>query len=215
MAKTKKKKTAGGKSPAQKAADTMRRRRLDAAQAKTAEDAKTQKPAIEKPDVKITPYPRTGDNREFEDILDGAGREKESSAKAKPAKPAVAPGPAIGGEILAADDVAEWVAWPFLLWAQSTDLAGMALSSKEAKSVAEPLTSILNRHGASRVLPPDAIDALKASARLTPIMGDRFAAIKRARAQRGGGAGTPGKVVPGSAESNQTQGAQATKPREV
>lgn len=168
--------------------------------------------------MKITPYPRTGDNKEFEDVLDNIGLEAKSSPASKsatPAKPAKPAGPATGDEILTVEDVAEWVAWPFMLWAQSNNFGKLALSSKEATSVAEPLTSILNRHGASRVLPPDVIDGLKAGARLTPIMGDRVAAIKTERARRAAGGRPETSKATVSPGPNVPQGGQATKPKEV
>lgn len=177
----------------------------------------TAKPDIEKSDVKITPYPRTGDNKEFENILDGVGVEKEPASKQPAAKPKPPDGPALTPEILNVEDVAEWVAWPFMLWAQVNDLATLALSPKEARSLAEPLTSILNRHGATRVLPPDVIDGLKVSARLTPIMADRFAGIKNEHAIRAAaGKSSPSRPAPiRPAVTAVAQGGQATKPREV
>lgn len=209
------KRKAGERSPAQKAADTMRKRRVDAAAKKFAAVKEATKPDIEKSPVKITPYPRTGDNPEFEDVLDNVGLEPKSSPASKPAASAKPAGPASGDEILTVMDVAEWVAWPFILWGQSNKLPSLFLSSKEAKSVAEPLTSILNRHGATRVLPPDVVDGMKAAARLTPIMGDRVAAIKTERERRaaGGEAEAKRSYVPGHSEM--PQGGQATKPKEV
>ena len=202
----------GDPSPAQKAAATRKRNKEQAQ--KYAEAAKVEKPAVEKTDVKITPYPRTGDNRNFEDILDHVGSADGRPLKTEPAKPA-APTPAIPAELLTVEDVAEWVAWPFLLWAQSNDLDSLQLSAKEAASVAEPLTTILNRHGATKYLPPDAIDGLKVAARVTPILSDRFAAIKSERGKRGP-PGKPGDALrPGPAATVPVQGAQATKPREV
>lgn len=212
----KKKSKAGEKSPAQKAADTMRKRRLEEAAKKAGRfGGVTDKPAVEKSDVKITPYPRTGDNKEFEAVLDEVGLEPKPSPASKSATPEKPAGPAAGDEILTVEDVAEWVAWPFMLWAQSNSLGGLALSAKEAKSVAEPLTSILNRHGASRVFPPDMIDGLKAGARLTPIMGDRFEAIKRERARRAAGGRPDMSKATVSPGGNVPQGGQATKPKEV
>lgn len=217
--KTKKKLQAGEKSPAQKAADTMRKKRLDAAAKKKTDNLSSptlsdhsSKPDIERPDVKVTPYPRTGNNKGFEAVLDEVGVERGPSPESKPA---TAPGPATGDEILSVADVAEWVAWPFMLWAQSNDLPGLAISSEDAISVAGPLTSILNRHGASRVLPPDVIDGLKAGARLTPIMGDRVAAIKTERARRAAGGGDSHDPTPFVKAQRSTQGGQATKPKEV
>ncbi|KKN30919.1 hypothetical protein LCGC14_0829100 [marine sediment metagenome] len=212
---TKKKKAskkADKRTPGQKGADTRRKMRDDAMARKLG--------AVEKSPVTVTPYPRAGDNPEFEGVLDRVALEKESSPASKPATmPATQSQPdkpAVGGEILSIADVAEWVAWPFMLWAQMNDLASLALSTKEAKSVAEPLTSILNRHGASRVLPPDVVDGLKASARLTPILGDRFEAIKKEKDRRANaGEPTPTNVASGPVGKKVDQGAAATKPREV
>jgi len=200
----------------------MRKRRADAA-AKEAE-----KPTIEKSDVKVTSYPRAGDNPDFEGVLDRVGlesqeRERIESEGYKPEAgsdrpeepPQKLPQPATG-EILKIGDVAEWVAWPFTIWAQLNQLPSLAVSPKEARSVAEPLTRILNRHGASRLLPPDYVDGLIASARLSPIMGDRFAAVKNERDRRAAaGEPSPSKVAPGPAGRKVDQGAAATKPREV
>jgi len=199
----------GDLSPAKKAAATRKRNKLEAAA-----KAKAEKPAVEKPDVKITAYPRTGDNKDFEDVLDNVGSADGRPVKTEPAKPA-APTPAIPAALLTVADVAEWVAWPFLLWSQSNNLESLQLSPKEAASVAEPLTTILNRHGAAKHLPPDAIDGLKVAARVTPILSDRFAAIKSEREKRAA-AGKPGKPnVTATQYAEIPQGGQATKPKEV
>lgn len=186
---------------------------------------KDDKPPIEKVDVEVTPYPRAGDNKDFEDILDRVGLERESSSESKPATPAMPAkpaGPASGDEILSVADVAEWVAWPFLLWAQSNELPGLSLSTKEAKSIAEPLTSILNRHETGKVIPPDVVDALRAGARLTPVMAERVAMIKKERDRQAAGA-SPDNHKPGPSGKKDIpkdhirveQGARATKPKEV
>ncbi len=213
----------GDPTPAQKAVATKKRKKLEAEQVKKKTDNTSSptrsdpssKPLIEKPDVVITPYPRTGDNKNFEDVLDNVGSADGRPVKTEPAKPAV-PTPAITAELLTVEDVAEWVAWPFLLWAQSNDLERLAISAKEATSVAEPLTTILNRHGAAKHLPPDAIDALKVGARVTPILLDRFAAIKQERIRRKAVAAgaSPAAAAQASVQPG-AQGAAATKPKEV
>jgi len=227
---TKKKKKTSKKSPAQKAADTMRERRADKA-AKEAgragilrDNAAAIKAIVEKTHVEVTPYPRAGDNKDFEGVLDRVGLESQERKKTefsgvgsdKPEQPPQKlPQPA-AGEVLKVSDIAEWVAWPFTFWAQVNALPGLALSQKEARSVAEPLTRILNRHEASRLLPPDYVDGLIASARLSPIMGDRLAAVKKERDRRAAaGEPSPSKVAPGPAGKKVDQGAAATKPREV
>lgn len=196
----------------------MRKRRVDADAAAAKEaDKPTARPFIEKSDVKITPYPRTGNNKKFEDILDrNLGEEKEPASKQQAAKPKPPDGPALTPEILEVADVAEWVAWPFMFWAQINSMPTLRLLPQEATSLAEPLTSILNRHGATRVLPPDAIDGLKVSARLTPIMADRFRGIQTERAKRAKAGGvTPSRPAPGPVRMEYPQGGQPTKPKEV
>jgi len=223
MTKKKKKKPtkkAAGKSPAQKAADTMRKRRLDAAAKEAAVGAifSDKKPDVERSNVKITVYPRTSDNKEFENILDGnLGEEKEPASKPEAATPKPPESKPARPVVLQMYDVAEWVAWPFMLWAQVNNLPGLALSRKEARSVAEPLTSILNRHGVAGVLPPDVVDGLLLSARLSPIIGDRVMGIKQERARRaaGGTVTPPTRPAPGPGRMEYRQGAQATKPKEV
>ena len=213
MAKRVKRKP-GDPSPAQKAAATRKRNKLQAEEyARQAQPAKAEKPDIEKSNVEVTPYPRAVDNKKFEGALDNIGSAAARPVETEPAKPA-APTPAIAVELLTAADVAEWVAWPFLLWSQNNDMPSLQLSAKEATSVAEPLTTILNRHGAAKHLPPDAIDALKIGARVTPIMSDRFAAIKSEREKRAA-AGEGDKHSPAPFATATVQGAQATKPKEV
>jgi len=196
----------------------MRKRRLDTAEKKKAEQ-KADKPLIEKPDVKVTPYPRTGDNPEFEGVLDRVGLEAQKPEQKGPAKE---PAPAKGTEILSVADVAEWVGWPFLLWAQANELDSLTLSTKEALSVAEPVTAILNRHGTGRIIPPDYVDALRAGARLTPILGDRLRWIKKERERRaaagGGDSHEPTPFVKeqgGNGPVKVQQGAKATKPKVI
>ncbi len=232
MAKKKKVRQPGEKSPAQKAADTMRKRRLDAAAKKKADnvnsptpsDRGSSQPAVEKSKVKVTPYPRTGENPDFEGVLDRVGLEAQNAGQKEPATEQA---PAQGTEILTVADVAEWVAWPFILWAQQNELPALALTTKEAVSIAEPVTAILNRHGTAKVIPPDYLDALRAGGRLTPVVQDRLHKIKMERQRRAasgdeGAASRIPKTVKEKAKSpmsashvSQAQGATATKPKVI
>ncbi len=215
----------GEKSPAQKAADTMRKRRLDAAAKKKADSlnsptssSDSSKPAVEKSKVKVTPYPRTGENAAFEGVLDRVGLEAQKPGQKEPA---TEQNPAQGTEILTVGDVAEWIAWPFMLWAQQNELPALALTTKEAVSIAEPVTAILNRHAVGKVIPPDYLDALRAGGRLTPVVQDRFHKIKMERQRRaasGGDSHGPVATIKeqgGKIGVKVQQGATATKPREV
>ena len=150
-------------------------------------------------------------------MLDNVGSAdgRPGTAATMPATQSHPDKPVVPAELLTVADVAEWVAWPFLLWSQSNDLPSLQLSGKEATSVAEPLTTILNRHGATKYLPPDAIDGLKVAARVTPILSDRFAAIKSEREKRAAPGKSYAAQTPGWADTAPVQGAQATKPREV
>lgn len=215
--KKKNKKKTSEKSLAQKAAEILRKRKAEElGKIAGTFHGVTAKPDIEKSDVKITPYPSTGDNKEFEKILDGVGVEKEPASKPPAAKPKPPDGPAAGDEMLTVEDVAEWVAWPFMFWALMNKLPDLGLSSKDARSVAEPLTSILNRHGVTKVISPDIVDGMKATARLTPIMGDRVYAIKKERARRAAAGGrSPSSPAPRQPTIEYPQGGQATKPKEV
>ncbi len=215
----------GEKTPQQKAADTMRKRRLDAAAKKKADSVNSptfstdsSKPAVEKSKVKITVYPRTGQNPDFEGVLDRVGLEAQKPGQKEPA---TEQDPAQGTEILTVADVAEWVAWPFMLWAQQNELPALALTAKEAVLIAEPVTAILNRHGTAKVIPPDYLDALRAGGRLTPVVQDRLHKIKMERQRRaaaGGDSHGPAPTVTeqgGKSSVKVQQGATATKPREV
>ena len=197
---------------------TTPKKKKKAARKRTSTKKTREKSVVERSGVKITPYPRAGDNKDFEGVLDRVGLEKEPTPKEKPGPGVPTPSrPGIGDELLTVPDVAEWVAWPFMLWAQTNTLPALALSAKEANSVAEPLTSILNRHGASRVMPPDMVDGLKAGARLTPIMATRLEAIKKERERQDPGK-TPGprnEMPPSQGSATSAQGAAPTKPVEI
>ena len=145
---------------------------------KAAETRRRQKAEQQPPEV--TPYPQAKENPEFEGLLDGLDR------KADQPVPAGQPGPGPGDQLLDPGDIAEWVAWPFMTWAQYNKLPYLKLTDQEARSVAQPLTNILNRHGVGDVIPPDLLDGLKLAGRITPIMQHRFNLIKAERAKRAG-----------------------------
>lgn len=136
------------------------------------------RPAVETPDVKVIPYPRAGENPAFENLLD---KMKDQVHEPEPRAVAAKEEP----RILTAPDVAELVKWPFEIWAQSQKLEKLRISDEEAKSVADPLTRILERHNVGRFIPPDALDGIQVAARVTPIMTERFKALKEERAKRG------------------------------
>jgi len=193
---------------AKKAAKTRRRQR--------AEKEQKLKPEIEIPKVEVTPYPRAGDSPEFKDFIEEtrlkaeqekAQRESERIKESKPIEPA---------ELLKAQDVAEWVAWPFLMWAQANNMKSLLLTDAEAINLAEPLTSILNRHGVGDLIPPDLLDGLQFAARSTPVMTFRFGQIKAERQKRGeqGGSREPGWTGE-QGGSPPVQGAPVSKPKEV
>ncbi|KPK75266.1 MAG: hypothetical protein AMJ79_11810 [Phycisphaerae bacterium SM23_30] len=129
---------------------------------------------------KVTAYPRAGDNPDFEGLLDRMDLDEKKSATISRTQA----GP--GDNLLDEKDVAEWIAWPFLTWAQYNKLADLKLTNEEALSVAQPLTNILNRHGVGELIPPDLLDGLKIVGRVTPIMQQRFDLIKAERAKRAG-----------------------------
>ncbi len=83
-----------------------------AAKKKVVKKKSIKKPAIEKSEVEATPWPRAGDNKEFEDLLD----------QPEPAQPKAAAETKEPDAVLKVADVAEWVKWPFALWSTSQDL---------------------------------------------------------------------------------------------
>jgi len=120
----------------------------------------------------VTPYPQAGDNPEFEGLLDIGGVKTDSKPSESSGEP--------GDPLLQGNDVAEWIAWPFLFLAQRKKIPELKLNNDESRSVAEPLTRILNRHGVAEVVPPDYLDGLTVLARLTPILASRHEIIKQA-----------------------------------
>ena len=193
---------------AKKAAATRRQQR--------AEKEQKLKPDVERPNVEVTPYPRTGDSLEFKAFLEETRLEAEQEKAQRESERAQAAKPVEPGELLKAQDVAEWVAWPFLAWAQSQNMKSLLLTDAEALSLAEPLTSILNRHGVGDLIPPDMLDGLQFAARATPVMTSRFGQIKAERQKRGGQGGpqTPGWTA-GQGGPPPVQGAPSSKPKEV
>ena len=160
-----------------------------------------EKPAIEKSDVETTPWPRAGDNKEFEEIL-GA---KPPAIKPQAGEPKEPEKPG-----LKIEDVAEWVSWPFQLWSTSQHLPAI-IKPGEAIEIAEPLTRILNRHGVQEKIPPDVLDGFQVAGRTLPVIqrGNELVKLerqRRAKAGQGKDAG-PGRQAP--------QGAPASKPREL
>jgi len=193
---------------AKKAAETRRRKRE--------EKAAAMKPAIERPDVKVTPYPRAGDDPAFQAVLDRAAASAEQAKAERTQQQEQSAGPEEPEQLLSESDVREWVAWPFMLWAQANGMESLLLSAREAESLAEPLTSILNRHGVGSVLPPDAVDALRLGARITPVMAERFSQIKHERQKRAGHGGprNPERGTEHGGAARPVQGAAISEPKE-
>ena len=194
---------------AKKAAATRARKRAEksAALKKSAPD----RPDIERPDVEAVPYPRAGDNQEFREFLEELKAQDEP--KVTPKTAAAAP-----GEMLQVTDVAEWVAWPFMVWATKNNLKDLMLTDAESMELAEPLTSILNRHGVAELVPPDVMDGLKLAARATPVMAQRFDRVKCERQRRAAaGDGAPGQPNSGGPQGGgpAVQGAPVQAPKEV
>lgn len=123
---------------------------------------------------------QAGDNPEFEAKLEQLAPEKQDQPAEVPID-----------LLLSIDDVKEWVHWPFTSWAQFNHLADLKLNDDEAKSLAGPLTNILNRHGIGEVIPPDMLDGLKIAGRLSPIMIERFKIIRAERKKRQAEQGSP------------------------
>lgn len=160
---------------------------------------KIKKPAVEKSEVETKPWPRAGDNKEFEDLLGQAQPVQPQASAAESKEPEIA--------VLKTSDVAEWVKWPFQLWSTSQNLPEI-IKPAEATEIAEPLTRVLNRHGISQRIPPDVIDGMQIFGRTVPVV-KRGNDMVRAERQRRSKAG-PGKTV-----SQAPQGAKATKPIEI
>ena len=186
---------------AKKAAETRRQRRAE-------QTAK--RPDVEYNTVETTPYPRAGDNPEFRAFLEEArSAAQEKGDQGQKPKPSDVP-------LLVIDDVVEWVAWPFMLWAQTNNLKSLMLTGAEARSLAEPLTTILNRHGVGDIVPPDVLDGLRLAARLTPVMSERFCQVKAERQKRAGQGGSRNLNVGGAqGGAPPVQGAPTPAPKEV
>jgi len=195
---------------AKKAAATRRQQRAEKAEALKAEH-----PAAERPDVQVTPYPRAGDSPEFEQYVEDQKAHFARAEAAERAEQIKTPQPIPPGELLQVKDVAEWVAWPFLLWSQTTNMKSLLLTDAEAIDLAEPLTSIMNRHGIGDLVPPDVLDGLKFGARATPVMTERFCQVKRERQKRAGHGGPVDQGGGGQGGPSPVQGAPHTAPKEV
>lgn len=166
------------------ARDKKKRKLKKTAKKKSIKSAKKPKPKLTK-EVKpagppeVTPYPRAGENPEFRRLLDELG---SIEVESRPADPGDAE--AAGAPEITTKDLAAIIKWPFDLWGESQQLPALRLSDKEAISVAEPLSRIMNRHQIAGVLPPDAIDAILFAARVTPVVTTRFTAVKVERQRR-------------------------------
>lgn len=191
---------------AKKAAVTRAKKR-----AEKAASLRADRPDVERAEVEPTPYPRAGDNPEFREFLEEL--KAQDDKKDTPRTAAAAP-----GELLQVKDVAEWVAWPFMVWATKNNLKDLMLTDAESMELAEPLTSILNRHGVAELVPPDVMDGLKLAARTTPVMVERFDRVKRERQRRaaaGEGAPVQPNVTGLHGGGPAVQGAPIQAPKEV
>lgn len=177
--------------------------RQPAAEKPAAEKPAAEKPAVEYSPVEPKPWPRAGENKEFQAILDEAVppvEPKDLSDKSKESEE----------RRLEVEDVAEWVTWPFTLWSQSQKLQPI-IQPEESLEIAKPLTRILNRHGASDRIPPDLLDGMQVVGRTIPVVKRGNAMIQLER-QRRAKAGPGTEAVKGI---KSPQGAPQTKPKEV
>ena len=162
-----------------------------------------EKPAAEYSTVESKPWPRAGDNKEFQAILDEAVPPVESKDRTDESKEPEE-------RRLEIEDVAEWVTWPFTLWAQSQKLQPI-IQPEESIEIAKPLTRILNRHGISDRIPPDLLDGMQVIGRTIPVVkrGNAMVQLERQRRTEAG----PGKEAAKGIKS--PQGAPAHKPESV
>ena len=179
-----------------------------AAKKPAAEKPAAEKPAVEKPAVEYSPvepkpWPRAGDNKEFQAILDEAAPPLEPKDSADESKEPEE-------RRLEIADVAEWVTWPFTLWAQSQKLQPI-IQPEEALEIAQPLTRILNRHGASDKIQPDLLDGMQVIGRTIPVVKRGNAMIQLERQKRA--AAGPGKETAKGITA--PQGAPPHKPKSV
>lgn len=216
--KKKRRPKADTKAAAKQRSDAAKKAATTRAKLKAEKAAKLQaeRPPVEKSDVQMTPYPRAGDNPEFQAFINEAKAQADRQDDRRDPGQRQAP-----GELLQVKDVAEWCAWPFMVWAQSQNIKTLMLTDAEANDLAEPLTNILNRHGVADIVSPDVLDALKFAARATPVMTDRFGQIKRERQKRAGkgvpenqGGGDKG-VSPPAQGASIPQGTTLHQPKEV
>jgi len=199
-------KKAGPKNkPGRKKGTTKQKIKERAAAKQAAEKQAAERPAIEKSDVTTTPWPRAGENKEFEEIL------SESVPVQTPAQAAkIIKDRADEQAGLKVEDVAEWVKWPFQLWSTSQSLPPI-IQPNEAREIAEPLTRIVNRHGVGEKIPPDVIDGMQVVARTLPVVKRGNDLVKSERTKRAkAGQGTEARHG-----GQAPQGAPQTKPQSV
>lgn len=179
-----------------------------AAKKKAVKKKAVKKPPIEKSDVETTPWPRAGENKEFQEILDQTQPVQTPAPAAKIIKDK-----AEGQEEpeLKVDDVAEWVKWPFQIWSQSQNLQPI-IRPDEALEISKPLTRILNRHGVSEKIPPDVLDGMQVVGRTVPVIKRGNDMVKSERQRRAKARPVP--VAPGTIPRT-PQGAPATQPKEI
>lgn len=161
------------------------------------------KPAVEISDVDTKPWPRAGDNKEFQAILDEAAPPVEPKKQADEQKEQEE-------RRLEIEDVAEWVTWPFTLWSQSQKLQPI-ITPEESVEIAKPLTRILNRHGVSEKIPPDLLDGMQVMGRAVPVIKRGSSMVQQERQKRA--VAGPGKDAGPGPQA--PQGAPQIKPKEV
>lgn len=160
---------------------------------KTAEKKYVEMKPKPEPEVKEKPYPTLGQAAiDFEKKLDEQlGIDSLPKEKSQAELP-----PEIDIEF-----VTEACKWPFDIWAGSQKLSTLKLSDKEAKSLAEPLTRIVNRRKwLIDKLKPDYLDLGLLVVRGSAILRERFKVVTTERIHRQGQesrqAGATGKGRP-------------------
>lgn len=158
---------------------------------------------------------QTGDqvkpaNADFEALLDQGKTKIETP---EPRKGFHSEGHADGGSLgLVPSDIAEWIGWPFMLWANHNDLADLCLTEEEKLSLAEPLCRIANRHNIDQFVNPDILDGITAAGRLTPVMVRRLAMIAAERKRRAAqGSAADSQAAPGDGPQGAATPDEVTK----